>query len=214
MVNAPESPDPAAGHAPATFVSAILTAAGESARMGSPKPLLSWHDTTLLEFQVACLLEGGASEVVVVLGHRADDVVSYVKGDRVRHVVNRRYREGRSTSVRSGVEAISPSCQAIMLLAVDQPRTPQIVSRIVQAHVDGDALITAPRHLGRGGHPLVFSASLKHELLRISEQHQGLREVFQRHRDEVLEVPFDDPVVRLDFNTPAEYEEARGRYGA
>jgi len=199
---------------PELFVSAVLTAAGESTRMGSPKPLLAWRGTTLIEYQIGCLLEGGASEVVVVLGHRADDVAQHVERDNVRCVVNPRYREGRSTSVVAGVEAMSPACQAIMMLAVDQPRTPEIVAKIIHAHESNDALITSPRYAGHGGHPLIFSASLKPELLRVSEERHGVREVFERHRDDVFEAPLDDPMIRLDFNRPAEYEEARLRYGA
>ena len=47
--------------------------------MGSPKPLLPWRGATLVESQVETLLEGGASHVVVVLGHRADEVAPYVQ---------------------------------------------------------------------------------------------------------------------------------------
>ena len=61
---------------------------------------------------------------------------------------------------------------------------------------------------------LIFSASLKSELERITEENQGIREVFEAHRDEVFEVAVDDPILRLDLNTPEAYEEAKRRYGA
>ena len=78
----------------------------------------------------------------------------------------------------------------------------------------GDALITSPRYEGRGGHPLLFSATLRGELESITDEGQGVREVFDVHRGEVNEVMFDDPIVRLDLNTPEEYEAARAKYGA
>ena len=37
--------------------------------------------------------------------------------------------------------------------------------------------------------------------------------MFYVHRAEVNEVAMFDPVVRLDFNTPEEYEDARRVYG-
>ena len=37
------------------MIAAILLAAGESTRMGRPKPLLKWGDSTLVEYQVAQL---------------------------------------------------------------------------------------------------------------------------------------------------------------
>ena len=195
-------------------ISAVLTAAGESTRMGKAKPLLPWRGATLLEHQVSCLLEGGVSEVVVVLGHRAAEVARFAQGPNVRWVVNGRYREGKTTSIKAGLTAVSQGADAIALLAVDQPRTPEIVSLVISAHVGNDALITSPRYQGHGGHPLIFSTNLRSELESITEETQGIREVIRRHGDQVTEVAIDDPLIRLDLDTPEAYEEARLLYGA
>ena len=196
------------------FVSAILTAAGESTRMGRPKPLLAWRGVTLVEHQVACLLAGGCDEVVVVLGHAAEEVAPYVHGERVRTVVNPDYRQGKTTSIKAGLAHADPSADAILLLAVDQPRTVSIVRRVVDAHLRGDAPITSPRYRGHGGHPLAFAAALRPELERITEDRQGIREVFQAHRGEALEAPLDDALIRVDLNTPEGYAAAYGRWGS
>ena len=73
--------------------------------MGRLKPLLSWpdgsgSDVALVEYQVAQLLDAGVDEVVVVVGHRANEVIPHVRGprspdDRVKHVVNPRYASGK-----------------------------------------------------------------------------------------------------------------------
>ena len=195
------------------MIAAVLTAAGLSSRMGRPKPLLQWRGTTLMEHQVSILFEGGASEVVVVLGHRAEDVAPYVERTGAAFVVNEHYRKGRTSSIKAGLEAVSEHTKDIILLGVDQPRTAQIVRRVVDAHVRAGALLTSPRFEGRGGHPLMFSTRLMPELRLISEQNQGLRAVFERHRAEITEVIFDDPMVRLDLNTPEVYEAAYCTYG-
>ena len=195
-------------------ISAVLTAAGESVRMGRPKPLLIWHGVTLVEYQTASLVDAGVSEVVVVLGHRHETVAAHVRGVGVRHVMNHHYRQGRVTSIKAGLQAIDPAAEGILLLGVDQPRPPEIISKVVDAHLDRKALITAPRYRGRGGHPLVFSSLLKAELEAISEEGQGIREVFRSHRSEVSELAIEDPIVRLDLNSPEQYEAARASYGA
>ena len=195
-------------------VSAVLTAAGESTRMGRPKPLLTWRGLTLVEYQVASLTAGGASEVIVVLGHRHEDISPHVRGPGVRYVVNRRYRDGRSTSIRAGIAQTAPEAEAIVLLGVDQPRPHEIVAEAVASHLDSGALITSPRRNGRGGHPIVFSPALRDELNAITEEGQGIRQVFQAHRDEVNEIEIDDPVIHLDLNTVEAYEQARALYDA
>ena len=194
-------------------ISAILTAAGQSTRMGHPKPLLSWHGVTLVEYQIASLLDAGVSEIVVVLGHEHDSIVPYVNAPSVRSVVNHDYRQGKTTSIKSGLRSIAPRSTDILLLAVDQPRPAKIIRAIIEAHRSNGALITSPRYQGHGGHPMLFSARLKAELEAVSEERQGIREVFQSHRDEVNEVAIDDPIVRLDLNTPEAYEEAKVRFG-
>ena len=195
------------------LVSAILTAAGESTRMGRPKPLLPWHGVPLLEYQISSLIEAGVSEVVVVLGHEHEVIVPHVSGDRVNIVVNAAYREGKATSVRAGLTAVDAAATDILLLAVDQPRPPEIISAVIESHIGEDALITSPRHGGRGGHPLIFSARLRDELETITEDSQGVREVFRAHADEVNEVAIDDPVIRLDINDQDAYEKALRLFG-
>lgn len=194
-------------------VSAILTAAGESKRMGRSKPLLAWRGVTLIEHQIGALTDGGAAEIVAVLGHKADEVAPKAAGMGARCVLNADYREGKTTSIKAGLSAVSADADAIMLLAVDQPRAAAIVAAVIAAHYAGGALITSPRYRGHGGHPLIFAASLRDELARISERKQGIREVFQRHRDSVYEHPIDDPMIRLDLNTPDAYEKALREYG-
>lgn len=196
------------------FISAVLTAAGLSSRMGSPKPLLPWLGKTLVESQVETLLEAGVSEVIVVLGYKAEEVASYVTGDLIHVVTNTEFRSGRTSSIRAGLDEVSSNASDIIIMAVDQPRTPQIVSRVIDTHVEANALLTSPRYNGRGGHPLLFSARLLPELRRISEQNQGLREVFERHRSTITEVHFDDPAIRLDLNTPKAYQRAFEKYGS
>jgi molybdenum cofactor cytidylyltransferase len=195
-------------------VSAILIAAGESTRMGQPKPLLRWHGAPLVQYQTSSLVQAGVAEVVVVLGDRHELVARYVKGPGVRISVNPDFQLGKSTSIRAGLRATDPASSDILLLAVDQPRPPEIIAAVVDAHRRANALITAPRHRGGGGHPVVFSAVLRPELERITEEGQGVRQVFRAHRSEVNEVEMDDAIILLDLNDPEAYEEARARYGA
>ena len=182
--------------------------------MGRPKPLLEWDGVPLVRFQIDSLLEAGGHEVVVVLGHERALVARHVKGSGVRSVVNPDYKHGKTTSVLRGILSADPDATDLLLLAVDQPRPSWVVKRVIESHIENDALITSPRYKGRGGHPLVFSASLRGELESITDEGRGVREVFDVHRGEVNEVVFDDPIVRLDLNSPEDYEAARAKYEA
>lgn len=194
-------------------VAAILLAAGESSRMGRPKPLLPWQGKTLVEYQVGSLLMGGADEVFVVTG-KSDAEVTPVISD-LKHVLrvhNPDFAEGKTTSIKAGVAALPEQVTEIVLLAVDQPRPTWVVRRVLESHLKSGAPLTSPRYEGHGGHPLVFDASIRSELASITEENQGIREVFSRHQDRMNAVVFDNKIVRLDLNTPEAYESALDVY--
>lgn len=192
--------------------SAILTAAGESTRMGQLKPLLPWCGVTLIEYQIANLLHAGLDEVIVVLGHEADAILPRIKMLKATHVVNPDYRRGKATSIKTGLRLVSPDADAILLLAVDQPRSGDLIGLVLHSHVTKNALITSPRYQGHGGHPVVFSSALRREMEEISDETQGLRKVFRTHDGEINAVHIDDPQGRLDLNTYENYERARDIY--
>jgi len=191
------------------FTSAILTAAGKSERMGTLKPLLPWDGANLLEYQISCLVDSGVSEVIVVLGYKADVLAPYVEGANVRYIVNPLYLSGKTTSIKAAILQINPKTEAIMLIAIDQPRPISIISALIDAHFNNNALITSPRFQHRGGHPLIFSSSLKKELTSINEDSKGVRGIMQNYSDRIAWIDINNPIIRLDLNTPEAYEEGK-----
>ena len=181
--------------------------------MGRPKPLLRWQGATLVQYQVASLLRGGVDEVCVVTGAGGEAVSRlFLKTSGVQVVHNPDYRKGKTTSVRTGVRAVGAPAAAIVILAVDQPRPDWVIRRVVSSHLFTGAPVTSPRFRGRGGHPLVFSAALRQELLDITEGNEGIREVVRRHAGQMNPIDFDTRIVRLDLNTPDSYQAAIGDY--
>ena len=208
------------------MTAAILLAAGESTRMGRAKALLPWGDTTLLEYQIAELRAAGIDDVVVVLGHAAEEGRPRVPSE-ARVVVNEAYREGRASSLRTGAVALPDDADPIVVLSIDQPRPRRIVQQLLTRHRDAGALVTVPVGDGRRGHPVVVAGALLPELRSASEEAQGLRGVIAAHEGEVREVHYmlvshesavgapdlSALIVLLDINTPEEYEQALSLFG-
>ncbi len=208
------------------MTAAILLAAGESSRMGRPKALLPWGDGTLIEYQIAELCAAGVDDIVVVLGHAAEEIRPRVPAS-ARVVVNEAYREGRASSLRAGAAALLDSADPIVILGVDQPRPRRVHERLLSAHRGGRALITLPASDGKRGHPAVLSGTLLPELRSASEEAQGLRGIIAAHEGEVREAPFillqhesmaGEPdllalIALLDINTPEDYENALAIFG-
>ena len=195
-----------------SFTIAILLAAGESRRMGQLKALLPWQGSVLLRHQVQALLDGGVDRVVVVLGHRADELKSQLEGiEGASWTLNSDYLSGKTTSLKTGIAVVnaeSPDAQAILILNVAQPRHPQTIRRLLDSHEAGKGLITHPTYQGKGGHPIVLSAVLLGELASIDEATLGLKAVIQRHETDTIDVDLEAPEVLWDLNTPEDYESA------
>lgn len=189
------------------MIAGLLLAAGESTRMGELKALLPWGRTTLIEYGVE-QLAAAVDHTVVVLGHRADELVGKVPS----YVLNERYRAGRSTSIEAGMRAVPAGAQTVLIANVDQPRPAAVLRGLIEAHRAAGALISRPVHGADHGHPTLFDRSLFAELGQLSEESEGLKSVLRRHADAIQDVPFDDPVVLLNLNRPEEYAAAAARF--
>ena len=183
--------------------------------MGFPKPLLPWFGTTLIAYQVEQLMSAGLDSVIVVLGHESERVAAALDGyPRVMIRVNPAYQQGKSTSIRVGVESVPEGTEAILLIAVDQPRRAETLRTLISGHFSEHRPVTVPVFQGRRGHPLIVSSSLLPELLCLSEETRGLRQIVSSHHSEIAEVPCEDPEVILNLNTPEEYRQAQAYFAA
>lgn len=188
-------------------VTAVLLAAGRSRRMGALKALLPFGGRTVARACVENLLEAGAEEVVVVLGHRAEEVRAELERDdaRVRFAFNREEGSEMGVSVARGVEAVAPDARAVLVALVDQPAVPpSAIGSLIDAWRERSARLVVPVWEGRGGHPVLIDLAFKEELLNVVPR-EGLRSLLDGHREEVLRLPAPSPYVARDMDTWDEY---------
>lgn len=182
-------------------VSAMLLAAGEAKRMGTLKQLLPIGDTTMVEKTLDNLLASRVSEVIVVLGHRAEEVKRKIASRPVRVVENPRYRQGMGTSIATGLRFVSPKTQAVMLVLADQPFVDsQTINHLIEAFNHHNKGIVIPTYQGRRGHPLIFAMKYKAPLSQLAEDIGG-REIIREHPEDALEVPVACEGVIIDIDT-------------
>ena len=193
------------------MISAIVLAAGLSTRMGQTKGLLDWQGVPLVCYQVEQLRAAGVDDVVVVLGHRMDDLHRAIRNHRCRVMVNTRYYLGRAGSLRLGARAVERDTDAVIVVNVDQPRTAGFFRALIAGH-DPSRAATRPVVDGRRGHPVILSGRLRGEMLEVTEEGEGLRAILRAHSAEVGEVAIDGSAT-LDLNTPEEYQAARAEIG-
>ena len=192
------------------MISAILLAAGESKRMGKPKQLMPWHQGTILERAIDNLLESAVSEVVVVVGYQAEEVVKVIATRPVAVAVNPDYEQGMSTSIAAGLRLIDDRAGAVMLALGDQPLIDsRTINRLLDEFPNHDKGIALPAYQGRRGHPVIFAIKYKAELLKLTGDAGG-RQIIKDHPDDVLEVAVDSAGVITDIDTGDDYRSHLG----
>src|SRR5205809_552826 len=96
-------------------VGAVLLAAGAGSRLGGrPKALLELGGVPLVLRQLVALSGAGVDEVVVVLGHHADAVEAAVRHFPITLARNPSPDDGLPSSVRIGLQALSPKLDAVI----------------------------------------------------------------------------------------------------
>ena len=195
------------------MISAIILSAGESKRMGKLKQLMPLGKTTILEQTINNYLNSKVSEVVVVLGHRAEEITSLIARRPLAIAINSAYRKGMSTSISAGLGLISDKTKGVMLALADQPfANSQTINRLVEAFSAHNKGIAIPTCRGRWGHPVIFAVKYKDELLRLKGDIGG-REIVNRHLDDVLEVAVNCEGICIDIDTMDGYNLVINRPG-
>lgn len=188
-------------------VVALVTAAGASSRMGTPKALLDWGGQPLVAHQAEAL--AGFAEVVVVLGAAREAIRAAAPlTSPARYVDNPAWAEGRSTSVEAGARALGAAARAVLVVAVDQPLEAAVVDALLAAFDPEAHAVAQPVRGGRRGHPLLLAASALPALRRASERPEGLRDVVRDLRARAIEVEVASDGVHHDLNTPERYAAA------
>ncbi len=187
------------------MINAIVLAAGESRRMGKPKPLLRCGGTTFLERIVSVLRASDADRITVVLGAQAADIRATTDLSAVEVVMNEDYQRGQLSSLIAGLRSVPAEADAILLCLVDNPfLTAETVNRVIGAFRETQSPIVIPVFDKRRGHPALFSRTVFPDLLDAPPE-EGARHVVHANADKVLEIDVPDSTIPVRIDTPEDY---------
>jgi len=185
-------------------VGAVLLAAGSGSRMGHrPKSLLALDGVPLIQGQLMALSAAGVHEVVLVLGHYAERIEAAVKEFTVTRVRNPDPDAGQISSLRLGLQAVSPGCDAVLVALADQPLiNAQDIKDLVGAYHKRPAgtQVVQPTVDGLPGNPVIFSTAVRAQILA-GNAHMGCRQWQSAHPDQVHPWVSSNSRYRTDVDT-------------
>lgn len=185
------------------FVTGLVLGAGGSRRLGRPKQLLPYGDTTLLGHVVQTARDCRFDQLVVALGGAADGVREQVDLSGADVVVNESFGTGCSSSIAAALSAVDERAGLLVLMLGDMPGvTPQTVDTLVEQR--GDAPLAVCRYDDGRGHPFAFERRMFEELAHLHGD-KGVWRLLDERSADVVEIEIPGPVP-LDVDTPEDYE--------
>src|SRR5829696_1295957 len=119
-------------HGACEMISAIILAAGESKRMGQPKMLLPWGETTVLQQVIATYQRAGVEDIIVVTGGAHRQVEEIVNKSGAHHNFNKEYSNGEMlSSIQCGLASMATQAQATLIGLGDQPQVREGTVRLI-----------------------------------------------------------------------------------
>jgi len=183
----------------------IILAAGSSSRMGQPKQLLIYKQTTLLQRAINAAIGTPDSCLVVVLGANHQLLMP----DAAMLIVeyNPDWQQGMGASISAGIKRLlaeKPTVQNVLLMLCDQPfADTALLQKLINAKQNSNDKIIASAYENTLGAPVLFDRSYFNELLALQGQ-EGAKKLLIKYSNEVIAMPFNKGAI--DIDTPEDYE--------
>ncbi len=190
-------------------VAGLLLAAGASTRMGRPKQLMPVRGSRLLDTVLREALRSDLDLVNLVLGHQAQEIKKALKTNlrdsKLIITFNDQYREGISTSIRSGLLGVEGAYDHVMIILADMPRlTSKLINLLLHRYLESSFLLGALQTSTKRSHPVIIGRKF-YAALRQLRGDVGARDLFLTHPDQILLVKPGADYDDRDIDTMDDY---------
>jgi molybdenum cofactor cytidylyltransferase len=188
---------------------AVVLAAGEARRFGGAKLAMPFGDSTVIGCVVRALAGAGLEPIIVVVGANRAEIGTALAGTSVQIVENPDPGRGMLSSVQIGVAAVPQEASKFVLALSDQPRicAADVTHLLAEQQRSGKG-IALPVHAGKRGHPIVFDARYRRDILSLGPE-ATLRDVIHGHIGDAVEVEFASDAFVRDIDTQEQYQDER-----
>ena len=194
----------------------VILGAGASARMGKPKLLLPWRDTTVIGHLISQWQELGAAQIAVVL--RANEVafaaeldrLNFPRGDRIE---NPQPERGMFSSIvcAANWNGWRKEISSWVIVLGDQPHLQsETLRQLLEFSAQNPETICQPEFGGRTGHPVILPQIAWDELR--NSPAATLKDFLKLTALPRVQCSVADPGLSLDMDTPEDYKQLQDSY--
>lgn len=187
----------------------LILAAGASSRMAPRDKLLEVVDGVPLLVRITRFAMATGAVVTVVLPPNKPLRYAALRKLPVKRVIAETAQDGMAHSLKTGLNEV-PEGADVMLLLADLPEiTTADLSRMIEVHAKNPgSILRATSACGEPGHPVIFPAALRKELMGLTGDH-GARQVLQAYADQIVTVALPGRHANTDLDTPEDWDKWR-----
>ena len=191
-------------------IGAIILAAGTSSRMGRPKLLLPYKGLPIVAYPLLLACRHNLHPIVCVTGRYDLPVQEVLQSWRedVTFQLNPHYKNGMSSSLKKGIDAVKGKVDAVLIFLGDQPLVPdEVIQSIVEnykAYKEKGIKIIRPFYNGQMGHPILFDSSLFNAFDDLQGD-EGGKAIIQQNAKSLKLLHFPNTDWGIDVDTPEDY---------
>lgn len=194
-------------------VAALILTAGASRRMGTPKALLPWGHTTVIQHLLEQVRLAEFKNTLLVTGAHHDPIQEALAVEEVEISFHPDWELGMGSTISKGIREVEhrfTGVDAVLILLVDQPLiTRDYLKRILDAYQNRPEAIIASDYGDFAGAPALFPKRFWAALKGIPTS-QGARKLIASYREHCQIL---DPAGAIaDIDTPEAYKKALAIY--
>lgn len=186
----------------------VVLAAGSSSRLGQPKQLLLYKNTSLLKYTIYQASQVPNTAIIVVTGSNHELIEKEITGPEIKTIFNPDWELGMSTSIATGLKELlrlNPDIQKCIFTVCDQPFITTIVfENLIKEYQKKVKGIAASKYAATLGTPVLFHKKYFTELLQLKGQ-EGAKKIINRFLEDTVAVPFEKG--NIDIDTIEDYNE-------
>ena len=152
------------------MIKGILLAAGQSRRLKNENKLIKiFKDKPLIHHALNSVQNSKIKKLIIVLGFQFKEVKKNIKKNKkIIFVHNKNYKNGMSSSIKSGLKKISKKDKGFIILQSDMPfvKTSDI-NKIYNSIIRKKYLVHALKYKNRIGNPIGFDISILNKFKKI-----------------------------------------------
>jgi len=186
----------------------VVLAAGSSSRLGQPKQLLLYKNTSLLKYTISQASQVPNTAIIVVTGSNHKLIEKEITDPEIKTIFNSNWELGMSSSIATGLKELLrlyPDIQKCIFTVCDQPFITTIVfENLIKEYQKKAKGIAASEYAATLGTPVLFHKKHFTELLQLKGQ-EGAKKIINRFLEDTVAVPFEKG--NIDIDTIEDYNE-------